>query len=663
VSLAQRITEATPPIAVPSEITLVLQDVNQGRSVCAEWYGNLTVTRPELGHGRLAELNGTHRHFIDVLKQIQDLLKATGSRISEKQAKKQRKVVKDAQTDNLFAILDLEEPSDAPWGNESTASIPRSEWKAAKKTEQVADTSAEDTALAIWCLFQDFRNIRVFVKDLWKSCHNGDVSFATASKITDTAIALIRDLEDAFVDAYPKLSPFVAIVDCLDIQLMTSGSELLAFSRSADTANNGSGKDKDGPQAAELFCMPAWCILSDFRTLCLKAESMTLSNLQSLYYGHPFASVLYAAFQDVKDLSSQAIAANDFHNVNGLETDEFTRALMCVAGLGSLQTWFLPACQIYMDLYDALGNEPKRGIGMCLQTVEWFQKSIDGYVNYVQAQSHHQGLWVTRLGEVSTKINSSLALGRTLGSVLKGLSGQHHILSILPVLAGKQLFNHVLIARHLWGTKAANDKFAVLGIAYLYKAASSIGACEDNWVDMECVIEQQSGKGQFLRDSKDGVERLACHFDLALGVEATVFASHGARRPELPQGRRLGERVKKVIPTSPYVVASLDCLRIQKRTGMDAKSKFYSILYQVARDSNDKSAGATGNALIPAQLLLALKNSLVGTEPELNFDYLTFYTRCQTLLDAILIDFHEELFALTGDKQEIASHEVVNEIL
>ncbi|KXT04984.1 hypothetical protein AC578_10294 [Pseudocercospora eumusae] len=85
---------------------------------------------------------------------------------------------------NLYQHLELEEP--AP----DLATAPRVATKTqtpSMKTPQEHELdSDEEKWFPIYCLFKDLMDIRLHVQGIWSQYNQGDLTFLTASKLTDS---------------------------------------------------------------------------------------------------------------------------------------------------------------------------------------------------------------------------------------------------------------------------------------------------------------------------------------------------------------------------------------------------------------------------------------------------------------------------------------------
>jgi hypothetical protein len=162
VIIADQICHTKPPHPVPKEILLVVADVIEGRTVCAEWYANLESVE-ELKHADIGKSNRSYRHFIDILKHVQRLLElATLATTSTPKAKARRQKVaqelcKSGALD-LFAYLELEEPT-AMEASSPVAEISQKVLKAKTRLAPRLDNDEEELSFALWCFFQDANGI------------------------------------------------------------------------------------------------------------------------------------------------------------------------------------------------------------------------------------------------------------------------------------------------------------------------------------------------------------------------------------------------------------------------------------------------------------------------------------------------------------------------
>jgi len=72
VELAGAITPAGPGVTIPASILEVVVDVNAGCQACAKWYSTQAMQEGS----SMSKQDQSHRHFIDILKDVRDILEA-----------------------------------------------------------------------------------------------------------------------------------------------------------------------------------------------------------------------------------------------------------------------------------------------------------------------------------------------------------------------------------------------------------------------------------------------------------------------------------------------------------------------------------------------------------------------------------------------------------
>lgn len=144
---------------VPFDILNTIDKVIDGRKHCAEFYAAIRSNKSE------AAEDG-HKHFIDVLQNTRSLLAKRCQDSSPQATKSNRKLPETQSTEdkglrNAFAFLQIDEPSLNPLGNAPEPS------KQVKKTAYELEDASDEKELAIWCLLQDFRDVRMELRNIW----------------------------------------------------------------------------------------------------------------------------------------------------------------------------------------------------------------------------------------------------------------------------------------------------------------------------------------------------------------------------------------------------------------------------------------------------------------------------------------------------------------
>ena len=155
-SLAEVVSQNSKP--VPAEILSTLDSVIERRRHCAEWYAAVLGKTNAV----TAVQNEGHKHFISVLKDVRRLLvkpsrtnDATRKPINPDRSLPKAQSVDDRGISNIFAQLQLDEPTANPLG-----SITGLEPAAKKATFELEDEK-DEKEIAIWCLLRDFHDVRL----------------------------------------------------------------------------------------------------------------------------------------------------------------------------------------------------------------------------------------------------------------------------------------------------------------------------------------------------------------------------------------------------------------------------------------------------------------------------------------------------------------------
>ena len=135
---------------------------------------------------------------------------------------------------NRFENFDLQEPSqqflDTPDVDRSM--LPNSGQEPHYRVESIL--TLEEEYLVNHCLFQDVKNIRSAIRQLWKNYRKG-MSIVALSLTINTAICFVRDLEEEFLRQYPAKADYESIMHIFyGAQYLGRGHDLAAKQRPGD---------------------------------------------------------------------------------------------------------------------------------------------------------------------------------------------------------------------------------------------------------------------------------------------------------------------------------------------------------------------------------------------------------------------------------------------
>lgn len=684
--LAQAIVASQTPVDVPRDIIEIAEDVIAGREECAEWYAAQALE----GGGDLEQENASHQYFITVLQRVLKLLNQTRAKrpttepnkvSSQKKKKQPTPISQPEQLRSLFDLLEVEEPSDSPLGNTRRADILAAN-KADKTLHFKLVEEEEDLSFATWCFLQDLHDIRCFVRETWLEYSKGDISFLAASSITDTAFGLLRVTAEQF--AQMQTTDWLSLLEYFGLEFFCRG---LAVWMCPQTPGFKPRIPNTSINITELLCPIAGLCLTSYKTeaqnLCHASKGRAGRPNEGDYpsvqpaggYDHVFSDVLRSialsggeagrldecyggvlpssnghVFRDVllniaPKLTEIAHTAQCQHIV----LDEFVRGLVQIHHSQDIPVWMVVACQIYLDMYDLLGNYIKHGVD-ALQDTFTVNRATAAEV------AEYQAACATDMSDVRSAINLLHEISHASNRFehldyrsIKDADGGDIVVSplerSLPAHAGA-IFIDLKLGMHNFGCQIANHRHMVLSTAHLYKALRSRGLLKTDWHDMDFVISTFGGGGRQPLVAKSGqkmeTEAMARHYALALGVPATDFAKGGRREkgkmPPLKEARKLGV----VSPLLQGMISRASSCGA-KGHGCNAKTTVEAVLGLLSGKDEQSSSGrqTTSRAqpmhhgLTPTDLLAKFRKLLLADEPQLNFDYTSFTLKCARLLDEI----------------------------
>ena len=208
-----------PVVKVPVAVVKVLNRAIDLRQQHYSWARAQADSEPSTD---VQESNQSHAHFLGILERTREILKprmpsemiddflSKPSSRSSNQEKPDTQA--NGQISNMFDKLDIQEPSqtflDAP-DVEQSIGIKVSQ-EPNYEAEQVQ--SMEEQYLAAHCLFQDVRNIRSFLRQLWTSYRDDGLSLTAASITTNTAIDFVRSMEQICLRQFPDSSDYKSLM-------------------------------------------------------------------------------------------------------------------------------------------------------------------------------------------------------------------------------------------------------------------------------------------------------------------------------------------------------------------------------------------------------------------------------------------------------------------
>ena len=383
-----------PAVKVPLTVIEVLN-----RSINLRQQHN-TWSRAQAESGAstsVEESNQSHAHFLGILERTREILKprmppeTIDDFLSKPPSGSSDQATTDTQASgqisNMFDNLDIQEPSqeflDAP--NVKPATID----KAAQESNYEVETlqSIEEQYMATHCLFQDIRDIRFFLRQLWESYKDGDISLVAASITTNTAIDFVRSMEQDLLHQFPDKSDYESIMHIFyGAQCIQHGIDPSSKQRPEDQFNF------EVYDLAEEVMLPTFIVIESLQRVITPNQ---LPLYKSGHFGTRDTTTAWTEKSDREkfrddqlvlmeafaDLMLTAIMTSRF----SLAEDELIRGIRQMAPGKIIPLWLVFAAQCFLDNQHVLGRDIDRGHTELQRTGNAIRASITQNLKFHQS--------------------------------------------------------------------------------------------------------------------------------------------------------------------------------------------------------------------------------------------------------------------------------------
>lgn len=674
VSLAKIIVAAhrTPScpltgIVVTPTIVLLLQKVIDGRQASADWY----ATQP--ASDEAVSGNKSHQFFINILREVHCLLESvqqlvkSGVRRIDSTSKSCCGENLERNMNNLFAALDLEEPSEPTLGD--TPPSPRQTPKIRTTPPNITlDQEAGCKEFALYCHLENLRDVRIHVRNIWLEYASGSISIVTATMITEHALGMMRITDERFVATTGAFSDWWSLPKFMSFDVQTEGSSttLAPTKRPSNESECASRQD-----LVDLVCPSAAVMLRDL-VAKMKRGKIEEDDQEPLKLMTECYDLEYLLSSKIDFL---AMLACEFKSQGARRTtrqcherSEFVYGLVNCFIDGVTPLWLVSACEMNRSIYEIIGSNPGCASDEYILRMEQLHSQILSF-----------GLSGKSGGLGSPLFNSIFADRLPLGEMLRvsktnakkvseiGVKDEvwirEHLgkpllcLESMPSYIGQALF--VAKAKvHLIGVIFANRNASILAMAHLYTSCRKYGLIDTVWQDMELVMAQQKSSHPLVpkRSKNADCYTPLRHFLLCLGVPASEF-SHG-RIPPLPTAKHVRKHSRQLVVTSDFLNTLTEASQSADQLGC-SRGDLTEITLQKLADNETSGKGHNSpvqHTLI--ELLSVFKKGMVKDEPSLNFDYIGFCNTCSAISRFIAVQSGHAKMPISGTVLRKIDHEV-----
>ncbi|KAH0360594.1 hypothetical protein KCU65_g9307, partial [Aureobasidium melanogenum] len=659
---SQIVSSSTPTIKVPAVLGTILD-----RAIAFRKEHNACFKNTKLATETPSDVD-SHAHFVSVLERVRHILrpcmaeKTGAAPLNQSQAKSKRATENKARNQNAFEALEVEELSD-DFLNASLAEN-TSKHKSEKNIRYQAEsmTKYDEHLIAGLILLHSINKIRKHIECLWKAYLKKDIDLHAAALSTNTAIEIVRHLQEDHDKSFHDQPDFQAcVVPCFITTCRLLKVDVLKREQDTDLYNF------DAYVTADKCFINTWFMLHQLRAW--RVTDMIARVDHHAPERRDTSTEWSRKSTRDKILDDKFMLFRAFTGLTTLATmdrwveDEFVRGVRDMSPDKPIPLWLAFAAQIYLDVQHTLGPEVGRPYQEMQKGGKYMKSTLDQTVALheklsrnllnptfcIQIREH-----LSTTGElIDFMLISDLVDWRLNGNNTKRLPTfdffQHN-----PILSGL----------YLWGGRytmqrssisCVKDWTVVIYCAHLYNALR-VQLLAERWEDMEMLLKLQGSDRIFMGAAPQSITECVKRFMLCRGMSITNSASDRADNERKvakinPNNRR---NVEDHIPFASLIAGRYMCYdNVSLSTDLTAVEAKIKALRaeQMSRDLPTSSAdmetkttsGPTSksaktnskHALTAIDLLDGMATAVHGEGMHLTFDYLRLHRTCCTILTTL----------------------------
>ncbi|KAI4737700.1 hypothetical protein E4T50_11819 [Aureobasidium sp. EXF-12298] len=623
---SQIVSSSTPAIKVPAVLVTILD-----RAIAFRKEHNASFKNIKLATETSSDID-SHAHFIFVLER----------RATENKARNQ----------NAFEALEVEELSDKFLNASLSENVSKHNSRTAERIRYQAESmnKADEHIIAGFILINSIHKIRKHIKGLWEAYINKDIDLHATAISTNTAIEIVRHLQEDHDKSFHEQPDFQAcVVPCFITTCRLLNVDVLKREQPTDLYNF------DAYDIANGFFVNTWFMLDQLRGWRVTDKIAYVDHLvpkcrdTSTEWSHK-------SIRD-KILDDKFMLFRAFTGLTAMATmdrwveDEFVRGVRDMSPDKPIPLWLAFAAQVYLDVQHTLGAELGRAYQEMQKGGEYLKSTLD------QTVAFHEKLSSNPLNPTFCKqirdhmhttgelidfmLISDLVVWRINGNNIKRLPSfdffQHY-----PVMCGLYLFGGRYTMQRS-SISCVKDWTVVIYCAHLYNALK-VQHLTGRWEDMI-----------FMGAAPQSIAGCVKCFNLCRGLSITNSASdradNGGKKLKInPNNRR---NVEDHIPFASLIAGRYMCYdNVSLATDLTAvEAKIKASRAEQLRDSSTSSVdmetktanGSTSkavktgseHALTVTDLLDGMAAAVHSEGMHLTFDYLRLHRTCCTILTTL----------------------------
>ncbi|WPG97910.1 Hypothetical protein R9X50_00069300 [Acrodontium crateriforme] len=624
----------SPKIELPASMATLIRSVIGLRQRANSFF-------VKVSQGASSVVDDGHRHFIGVLKEVLSILSPQATNDDENEH--------DASVANLFELLTLEEPTET----EATSTSKKAPKNAESFSYNVDQSDLEaESIFALFAFFNDVNEIRDHVQKLWADYRDSKIDSMAVAVTTDTAFMMLRKMSEEIPNSIVGDLNYPQITRILTDHLAKTGGATEAF--------------------ADFVCIRAAGIINSYEDVLSPTE---IPILKPGHFGH------YRPHQDRSKLSDNEQYREDLIILMELlpefttlsrarmhvpAEDELTiglRKMMEANEMSQLPMYAIFATQILLDIHHVLRQHASRPFDEFQASARRAVVILNDYFQY--SRNRRTPSWSPKDEQV---LHELLNFAKDWGTTDRLTKAKRTLMTTLPVEPEpfKLLRGHPVLAGLLnfrlnqqmneAGIFLCNAWGSVIYPAHLYNACENSAGLGKQWPDMDFVISVHSKTRIFVGAPPTGPQEYWKRFALALGTSATAFARNrrGGTAERIPESKK-GPRGLKT--TSPV----RDIFRDRYLKGTPAVLSRANIAAMLAVATKAQRTSPPSIDLVEfshqtaaqpnfslTQLLIAVREGMIGEELHLKFDYFGLHQRGFELLKKLQNHLQDQMVQYFG---------------
>lgn len=354
----QIVSSSTPAIKMPAVLGTILD-----RAIAFRKEHNASSKNIKLATETSSDVD-SHAHFISVLERVRHILRPymaekTGATLSKQsQAHSKRATENKARNQNAFEALEVEELSDKFLNASLSENVLKHNPRTAERIRYQAESmnKADEHIIAGFILINSINKIRKHIKGLWEAYINKDIDLHATAISTNTAIGVVRHLQEDHDKSLHDQPDFQAcVVPCFITTCRLLNVDVLKREQPTDLYNF------DAYDIANGFFVNTWFMLDQLRGWRVTDKIAYVDNLvpkcrdTSTEWSHK-------SIRD-KILDDKFMLFRAFTGLTAMATmdrwveDEFVRGVRDMSPDKFIPLWLAFAAQVCLDVQHTLGAE------------------------------------------------------------------------------------------------------------------------------------------------------------------------------------------------------------------------------------------------------------------------------------------------------------------